>query len=99
MRKMELIDITLRDAQQCLWATRMTTAEVTPIARTMDDAGFSMIDLTGGAAIDSGIMYLGAAMAYPFSLPFCTMFASPAKRPEICSPASRHNGRRSPMAG
>jgi pyruvate/oxaloacetate carboxyltransferase len=56
---MELVDITLRDAQQCLWATRMTTAEMTPIARTMDDAGFSMIDLTGGAAIDSSIMYLG----------------------------------------
>lgn len=59
MRQLEFQDITLRDAQQCLWATRMTTAEMTPIARTMDEAGFSVIDLTGGAAIDSAMMYLG----------------------------------------
>lgn len=59
MKQMKFMDITLRDAQQCLWATRMTTSEMTPIAETMDDAGFSVIDLTGGAAIDSAMMYLG----------------------------------------
>lgn len=58
MKMMKFQDITLRDAQQCLWATRMTTHEMTPIAETMDAAGFSVIDLTGGAAIDSAMMYL-----------------------------------------
>jgi pyruvate/oxaloacetate carboxyltransferase len=55
---MEIMDITLRDAQQCLWATRMPTSEMIPIARTMDEAGFTVIDLTGGAAIDSSVMFL-----------------------------------------
>lgn len=58
MKLMELMDITIRDAQQCLWATRMSTAEMAPIARSMDEAGFFIIDLTGGAAIDSSVMYL-----------------------------------------
>lgn len=59
MKHIEIMDITIRDAQQCLWATRMTTAEMLPIARTMDEAGFYVIDLTGGAAIDASMMYLG----------------------------------------
>ena len=37
----------------------MTTDEMLPIARTMDEAGFHVIDLTGGAAIDISVMYLG----------------------------------------
>ncbi|HMN78889.1 MAG TPA: pyruvate carboxylase subunit B [Burkholderiaceae bacterium] len=53
-----LMDITVRDAQQCLWATRMTTEQMLPIARTMDAAGFDVIDLTGGAAIDASVMFL-----------------------------------------
>ncbi len=31
-RKIRLIDLTLRDAHQCLWATRMTTAMMRDIA-------------------------------------------------------------------
>jgi pyruvate/oxaloacetate carboxyltransferase len=58
MKNIEIMDITIRDAQQCLWATRMTTEEMLPIARTMDEAGFYVIDLTGGAAIDASMMYL-----------------------------------------
>ena len=57
-KTMEIMDITLRDAQQCLWATRMPTSEMLPIARTMDEAGFAVIDLVGGAAIDLSVMYL-----------------------------------------
>lgn len=58
MKHFEIMDITIRDAQQCLWATRMTTDEMLPIARTMDEAGFYVIDLTGGAAFDASMMYL-----------------------------------------
>lgn len=51
-------DITIRDGAQCLWATRLSTEEIVPIASTMDRAGFQIVDLTGGAAIDTSIMYL-----------------------------------------
>lgn len=51
-------DITIRDGAQCLWATRLSTEEIVPIARTMDRAGFQVTDLTGGAAIDTSIMFL-----------------------------------------
>ena len=43
--KVRLIDVTLRDAHQCLWATRMTTAMMKPMAPFLDDAGFEAIDL------------------------------------------------------
>lgn len=58
MKPIEIMDITIRDAQQCLWATRMTTEQMLPIARTMDEAGFHVLDLTGGAAFDASMMYL-----------------------------------------
>ncbi|MFT3817192.1 MAG: pyruvate carboxylase subunit B [Rubrivivax sp.] len=58
LKPMKFMDITLRDAQQCLWATRMRTSEMTPIARTIDAAGFSVVDLTGGAAMDTAMMFL-----------------------------------------
>ena len=58
MKRMEIMDVTIRDAQQCLWATRMPTSEMVPIARTMDQAGFTVIDLNGGAAIDASVMFL-----------------------------------------
>ena len=58
MKPLQIMDITVRDAQQCLWATRMTTKDMVPIARTMDEAGFHVIDLTGGAAIDASVMFL-----------------------------------------
>jgi pyruvate/oxaloacetate carboxyltransferase len=51
-------DITIRDGAQCLWATRLSTEEIVPIAPTMDRAGFQIVDLTGGAAIDTSIMFL-----------------------------------------
>jgi pyruvate/oxaloacetate carboxyltransferase len=59
MKSIEIMDITIRDGQQCLWATRLPTSDLVPIARTMDEAGFFIIDLNGGAAIDASVMYLG----------------------------------------
>ena len=44
-RTIRLIDVTLRDAHQCLWATRMTTAMMKDIAPRLDAAGFEAIDL------------------------------------------------------
>jgi oxaloacetate decarboxylase alpha subunit len=57
-RKISLIDVTLRDAHQCLWATRMTTAMMSDIAPMLDRAGFEAIDLVGGAVFDVCVRYL-----------------------------------------
>lgn len=58
MRTVKFIDTTLRDAHQCLWATRMTTAMMLPIAGDLDRAGFEAIDLEGGAVFDVCVRYL-----------------------------------------
>ncbi len=57
-RKIRLIDVTLRDAHQCLWATRMTTAMMSELAPQLDRAGFEAIDLVGGAVFDVCVRYL-----------------------------------------
>lgn len=57
-KKVWLEDITIRDGAQSLWATRLSTAEIVPIASTIDRVGFDVVDVTGGAAIDSSIMYM-----------------------------------------
>ncbi|MGH7327818.1 MAG: carboxylase, partial [Polyangiaceae bacterium] len=53
-----VIDTTLRDAHQCLWATRMTTPMILPIAETFDRAGFAQIDLMGAIQFDVCVRYL-----------------------------------------
>ena len=50
--------MTLRDAHQCLWATRMTTAMMEDLAPRLDHAGFEAIDLVGGAVFDVFVRYL-----------------------------------------
>lgn len=57
-RKVRLIDVTLRDAHQCLWATRMTTGMMAELAPRLDRAGFEAIDLVGGAVFDVCVRYL-----------------------------------------
>ncbi|MFQ5774863.1 MAG: pyruvate carboxylase subunit B [Kiloniellaceae bacterium] len=57
-RTVRLIDVTLRDAHQCLWATRMTTAMMKEIVPLLDRAGFEAIDLVGGAVFDVAVRYL-----------------------------------------
>jgi oxaloacetate decarboxylase alpha subunit len=52
------IDVTLRDAHQCLWATRMTTAMMRELAPRLDRAGFEAIDLVGGAVFDVCVRFL-----------------------------------------
>lgn len=58
MSRVRLIDVTLRDAHQCLWATRMTTGMMKEIAPRLDRAGFEAIDLVGGAVFDVCVRYL-----------------------------------------
>jgi oxaloacetate decarboxylase (Na+ extruding) subunit alpha len=57
-KTVKLVDVTIRDAHQCLWATRMTTAMMADIAPRLDRAGFEAIDLAGGAVFDVCVRYL-----------------------------------------
>ena len=58
LREVRFMDTTLRDGHQCLWATRMTTAMMLPIAAKLDHAGFEVIDLMSGVQFDVAIRYL-----------------------------------------
>jgi len=57
-RGFDFVDVTLRDAHQCLWSTRMTTAMMTPILGAIDRAGYSYINILGGAVFDVCVRYL-----------------------------------------
>ena len=35
-KRFDFVDVTLRDAHQCLWSTRMTTAMMLPVAPILD---------------------------------------------------------------
>ena len=53
-----VVDTTLRDAHQCLWSTRMTTAHMLPVAGLMDEIGFQRIDLAGTIQFDVCVRFL-----------------------------------------
>ncbi|WP_274631009.1 hypothetical protein [Arvimicrobium flavum] len=57
-RRIGIIDTTLRDAQQCLWTTRMTAGMMAPIAPTMDRAGYDQIDFMAPVQFDVCVRYL-----------------------------------------
>ncbi|MFQ3671686.1 MAG: pyruvate carboxylase subunit B, partial [Verrucomicrobiia bacterium] len=54
-----LINTVLRDGHQSLAATRMTTAQMLPIAPLLDQAGFAGLETWGGATIDACLRFLG----------------------------------------
>jgi oxaloacetate decarboxylase (Na+ extruding) subunit alpha len=56
--RIDIVDTTLRDAHQCLWATRMTTAHMLPIAEIMDRIGFQRIDLIAAIQFDVCVRFL-----------------------------------------
>jgi pyruvate/oxaloacetate carboxyltransferase len=58
-RKVNFIDVTLRDGQQSIAATRMTTPQAMRVLKMIDRAGFSCMELWGGAVLDSCIRFLG----------------------------------------
>ena len=57
-RRFDFVDVTLRDAHQCLWSTRMTTAMMTPILEAIDRVGYAYINILGGAVFDVCVRYL-----------------------------------------
>jgi len=58
MPKVKLTDLVLRDAHQSLFATRMTTADMLPIADKLDKVGFWSLEAWGGATFDACIRFL-----------------------------------------
>jgi pyruvate/oxaloacetate carboxyltransferase len=75
-RRFDFIDVTLRDAHQCLWSTRMTTAMMTPIVGAIDRAGYAFINILGGAVFDVCVRYLHENPWDRIGL-LCERFATP----------------------
>jgi oxaloacetate decarboxylase alpha subunit len=57
-RSVGLIDTTLRDGNQSLWATRMTTAMALPILPLMDEVGYHSIEHFSTVHFDVCVRYL-----------------------------------------
>jgi len=58
LKKLRILDETLRNGQQSLWATRMRTKSMLPIAPVMDEAGFDTICVHAGVSFETTAMYL-----------------------------------------
>jgi pyruvate carboxylase subunit B len=54
----KITDVTFRDGQQSLIATRMRSADMEGIAQAMDRAGFYSLEVWGGATFDVAIRFL-----------------------------------------
>ena len=57
-REIRVIDTTLRDAHQCLWATRMRTAHMLPVLDMFDRIDFESVDLMGTIQFDVATRFL-----------------------------------------
>jgi pyruvate/oxaloacetate carboxyltransferase len=56
--KIEIMETVLRDAHQCLVATRMRTEDMLPIAALLDDIGYWSLEAWGGATFDATLRFL-----------------------------------------
>lgn len=57
-REIKIIDTTLRDAHQSLWATRMRTDHIVSMAENFDAGGFDQVDLMAPIQFDVSVRYL-----------------------------------------
>jgi pyruvate carboxylase subunit B len=57
-KTLKITDLTFRDGHQSLFATRMTTEDMLPIAEKMDDIGFYSMEVWGGATFDVTTRFL-----------------------------------------
>jgi len=53
-----ITDVTLRDAHQCLIATRLRTEDMLPVCSKMDAVGFWAMEVWGGATFDACLRFL-----------------------------------------
>ena len=54
----KIVETSVRDGHQSLFATRMTTEEVVKLCKIYDDAGYYAIEVWGGATFDSCMRFL-----------------------------------------
>ena len=57
-KPLRFLDETLRNGQQSLWATRMKTKSMLPIAPVMNEAGFDEVCAMAGVSFETSAMYL-----------------------------------------
>ncbi len=57
-KPIKVTDTTFRDGHQSLFATRMTTEDMLPIAEKMDKVGFYSMEVWGGATFDVATRFL-----------------------------------------
>ncbi len=58
MRTVHITDVVLRDAHQCLIATRMRTEDMLPICPKLDRIGYWSLECWGGATFDTCLRFL-----------------------------------------
>ena len=58
MAKVKITETALRDSHQSLIATRMTTEEMLPILKEMDEVGYHSLEVWGGATFDACLRFL-----------------------------------------
>ena len=58
MEEVHFVDTTIRDGHQSLWAERMATGMMLPIAKNLDDAGFLAIEILSGSHIKKAVREL-----------------------------------------
>src|SRR5438045_9572513 len=56
--KIGIMETVLRDAHQCLVATRMRTEDMLPIAAKLDEIGYWALETWGGATFDATLRFL-----------------------------------------
>src|SRR5690606_29950381 len=54
-REIKIVDTTLRDAHQSLWATRMRTEHIVSMAADFDRGGFAQVDLMAPIQLDVSV--------------------------------------------
>ncbi len=55
----KVVDLTFRDGHQSLFATRMRTEDIIPVAEELDKVGFYSLEVWGGATFDVMHRFLG----------------------------------------
>lgn len=55
----KVVDLTFRDGHQSLFATRMRTEDIVPVAEELDKVGFYSVEVWGGATFDVMHRFLG----------------------------------------
>ena len=58
MAKIKITETVLRDSHQSLAATRMTTEQMVPILKALDNVGYHALEAWGGATFDSCLRFL-----------------------------------------